>query len=131
MIEIKQYTPLMHQEWNRFVNDSKNATFLHLREYMDYHSNRFNDCSLMAYNGGKLMAILPANRVDDTLYSHQGLTYGGWLMPLKHFNVTNMLAIWDAMTEFLPSIGIKSLIYKPSPHIYHKYPAEEDVRITM
>lgn len=127
MIEIKQYTPLMHQEWNRFVNDSKNATFLHLREYMDYHSNRFNDCSLMAYNGGKLMAILPANRVDDTLYSHQGLTYGGWLMPLKHFNVTNMLAIWDAMTEFLPSIGIKSLIYKPSPHIYHKYPAEEDL----
>lgn len=127
MIEIRLYNTLLHQEWNRFVHESKNATFLHLREYMDYHSDRFTDSSLMAYNDGKLLAILPANRVDSTLYSHQGLTYGGWLMPLKHFNVTNMLAVWEAMKEFLPSIGINSLIYKPSPHIYHKYPAEEDL----
>jgi hypothetical protein len=127
MVEIKQYTPELSQDWNRFVDESKNATFLHRREYMDYHSHRFEDCSLIAHDNGKIVALLPANRVGDTLYSHQGLTYGGWLTQLKHFNAVNMLEIFDAMKEFCLSIGIKHLIYKAIPHIYHKYPAEEDL----
>ena len=117
----------MSNEWNRFVDDSKNATFLHRREYMDYHSDRFQDCSLMAYSKGKLIAILPANRVENTLYSHQGLTYGGWLIPIKHFTIINMLEVFDAMKSFLKSIDITKLIYKAIPHIYHTYPAEEDL----
>lgn len=127
MVEIKLYTSDLHKDWNRFVEESKNATFLHKREYMDYHSDRFDDCSLVAYNKGKIIALLPANRVGNTLYSHQGLTYGGWLMPLKHFNVVNMLEVFDAMKDFLKSIGVNELIYKAIPHIYHKYPAEEDL----
>lgn len=127
MVELKIYTPDLHDEWNRFVANSKNATFLHNREYMDYHSDRFEDCSLVAYSKGKIIALLPANRVGETLYSHQGLTYGGWLMPLKHFYVTDMMEIFDEMSRFLPSIGVKELIYKAIPHIYHSYPAEEDL----
>ncbi len=127
MIELKLYTPEMHDNWNRHIDNSKNATFMHKREYMDYHSDRFHDYSLIAYNKGKIMAVMPANRKGNALYSHQGLTFGGWLTPIKHFDVTNMLDIFDAMKAFLPSIGISELIYKPSPHIYHSYPAEEDL----
>ena len=127
MIELKIYTPELHDEWNKFVAESKNGTFLLNREYMDYHSDRFQDCSLVAYSKDKIVAVLPANRVGETLYSHQGLTYGGWITPLKHFNVTTMLEIFDVMKEFLPSIGVKELIYKAIPHIYHNYPAEEDL----
>lgn len=52
------------------------------RRYMDYHSDRFADNSLMFYNEktGKLYALLPANRCGDVLYSHQGLSYGGLVM---------------------------------------------------
>lgn len=127
MIELKLYTPEYRDTWNRFVFECKNATFLHHRGYMDYHSDRFEDFSLMAYSGNKLVALLPANRVGNTLYSHQGLTYGGWLTPAKHFNVLDMLEIFDSMSRFLPEHGISELIYKAIPHIYHKYPAEEDL----
>ena len=127
MIRLEIYTPAQHAEWNHFVYGAKNATFLHLREYMDYHSQRFTDSSLVAYQGNKIVGVLPANRVGDTLYSHQGLSYGGWLVPTNHFDVVNMLAIWDAMATFLPKIGVRKLVYKPSPHIYHSYPAEEDL----
>ena len=127
MIELKQYTPELHDAWNAFVAKSKNATFLHNREYMDYHSDRFEDCSLVALSKGNIIALLPANRVGSTLYSHQGLTYGGWLMPVKHFTIIDMLEIFDEMKSFLPSIGINELIYKAVPHIYHTYPAEEDL----
>ena len=126
-IKLGIYSPTQHSEWNHFVYGAKNSTFMHLREYMDYHSQRFSDCSIVAYQDNKIIGVMPANRVGDTLYSHQGLTYAGWLVPTKHFDVVNMLAIWDAMAEFLPTIGIKRLVYKPSPHIYHSYPAEEDL----
>lgn len=126
MVEIKLYTPELHDKWNTFVAGCKNSTFLHNRDYMDYHSDRFKDCSLVAYAKGKIIAVLPANRVDNTLYSHQGLTYGGWLIPTKHFTIIDMLELFDEMKHFLSSIGIKELIYKAIPHIYHSYPAEEE-----
>lgn len=126
MVEIKLYTPELHDAWNKFVAGCKNSTFLHNRDYMDYHSDRFNDCSLVAFSNGKIIAALPANRVDNTLYSHQGLTYGGWLIPTKHFTIIDMLELFDEMKHFLSSIGIKELIYKAVPHIYHSYPAEEE-----
>lgn len=127
MVKITIYSPAQRPEWNHFVYGAKNSTFLHYREYMDYHSSRFEDCSLIAWQNKKIIGVLPANRVGDTLYSHQGLSYAGWLVQTRHFDVTNMLRIWAAMAEFLPTIGIKRLIYKPSPHIYHSYPAEEDL----
>lgn len=127
MITLKVYSPSQHSEWNHFVYGAKNATFIHLREYMDYHNTRFDDCSLIAYYGGKMIGVLPANRVGDHLYSHQGLSYGGWLVHPTHFDVSTMLRIFEAMREFLPTIGVHTLIYKPSPHIYHSYPSEEDI----
>ena len=91
MIRIIQYHSVFHREWDEFVASCVNATFMHQRPYMDYHSNRFSDCSLMAYDEGKLLAVLPANRKLSTLYSHQGLTYGGWLYRQKHFDGTVMM----------------------------------------
>ena len=81
MIEIVRYTPDMAASWDAFVGQSKNATFLFYRGYMDYHADRFADFSLMFYDKGRLCALMPAN--DDgqgTLWSHRGLTYGGLLM---------------------------------------------------
>ena len=127
MIRLGIYSPTQHSEWNHFVYGAKNSTFMHLREYMDYHSQRFTDCSLVAYHDNKIVGVMPANRVGDTLYSHQGLPFAGWLVQAKHFDITSMLEIWNEMEKFLPAQGIRRLVYKPSPHIYHSYPSEEDL----
>ena len=79
-LEIKRFTPAVADEWNSFVVASKNGTFLFDRRYMDYHADRFQDHSLMIYRRGRLYALLPANVAGDTLFSHQGLTYGGLIM---------------------------------------------------
>ena len=46
---------------------------------MDYHQT-----VLMiqpdGLSDGKLKAVLPANEKEGVLYSHQGLTYGGWVL---------------------------------------------------
>ena len=126
-IEIVRYSPDMAAEWDNFVANTKNATFLHLRGYMDYHSDRFNDYSLIALKNNRIIGVLPANRENSTLFSHKGLTYGSWLVPTKHFDITTMLSIWGEMSKFLKSNGINRLIYKPVPYIYHSYPAQEDL----
>ena len=127
MITITKYDPLTAKRWDEFVRLSRNGTFLHFRDYMDYHSDRFTDCSLIATQDGKLCALLPACVDCDTLYSHRGLTYGGWLVPAKHFDVTVMMAVMDAACAWMSGNGINRLVYKPVPHIYHRYPCEEDL----
>ena len=47
---------------------------------MDYHKDRFEDFSLLIYKGERLYALLPANINDDVVYSHQGLTYGSFVL---------------------------------------------------
>ncbi len=113
--------------WDDFVKNSKNSHFFFLRDYMEYHNDRFIDASLMFYdNREKLIAILPANRVDDTLYSHQGLTFGGLIID-KKIRAEEIIQIFSILIEYLKEKKIKNFIYKSIPHIYHKIPAQEDL----
>jgi hypothetical protein len=127
MMEIQRYDASMSSRWDDFVRASRNGTFLHQRGYMDYHSDRFDDCSLVASIDGKLCVLLPACIEGDTLWSHRGLTYGGWIVPLKHFDVTVMMAVMDAAALWMKDNSIKRFVYKAIPHIYHRYPCEEDL----
>lgn len=125
-MEIKRYESNDARLWDEFVERSRQGTFLFKRGYMDYHSDRFEDFSLLAVENGRIKALLPANVVGDKLYSHRGLTYGGWLTPVAGFDAVSMLGIWDAMCCFLKRSGIKELHYKCVPWIYAVCPAEED-----
>lgn len=126
--EIKRYRPEDRPAWDEFVRNARNSTFLFERGYMDYHSDLFRDSSLMAYKEGKLMALLPAN-IDSagTLHSHQGLTYGGWILPTAHLDGADLLEIFNRALELCKSEGIKSIDYKPVPWIYSGQPSEEDL----
>ena len=126
MIEVKQYTQKQAQEWNDFIEQSRQETFLFNRSYMDYHADRFQDASLMIYRKEQLYALLPANRLGDTLYSHQGLTYGG-LLTKEQATTAEICEVFIKINEYLYRSGVQRVIYKPTPWIYHCYPAEEDL----
>ncbi len=114
------------EQWDKYVAKARNATFLFYRDYMDYHSDRFEDHSLMFFVGNRLHSILPANIVGTTLYSHQGLTYGGLLMDI---NVTaaEVITLFQELNHYLRAHGIQKVIYKPVPWVYHQVAAEEDL----
>lgn len=124
---VENYTPAIAAQWDDAVKASRNGTFIHLRQYMDYHSDRFADHSLVARDDkGRIIAVLPAHLHDNQLCSHKGLTFGGWLMTARA-DMPAMMQVWRLMEDKLRSEGVKSLIYKPVPHIYHSSPAEEDI----
>ena len=125
--KIERYTPDKETEWNSFVDSSRNGTFLHKRGYMDYHAHRFADHSLMFYCGTELAAILPAHIKDDSFCSHNGLTYGGLLLP-DSTTTAEVLELFGEMLKYLnTNTATTRIIYKPTPHIYHRYPCEEDL----
>lgn len=126
MFEIVKYSQEQKNNWNQFVSNSKNGTFLFDRNYMDYHSDRFEDHSLMIYRKGKLYSLLPANKVNDVLYSHQGLTYGGLIMNNK-VTVAECVEMYREINAFLKSLGLMKVVYKPVPFIYHLRPSQEDL----
>ena len=113
-------------EWNRFVAQSKNGTFLFDRRFMDYHADRYADCSLMVFRQGALYALLPANIKDNVLVSHGGLTYGGLVMSCR-CSAKGVQESFLAVNNFLSSIAISRVVYKAVPWIYHQQPAEEDL----
>ena len=125
MTDIVRYTADKKAEWEALVKDSKNGTFLFLRDYMEYHKDRFEDHSLMYYKNGRLLALLPANRNGDVLWSHQGLTYGGFVLGMKA-HAPEVGEMFDVTLEHLCAAGIKEWYYKQIPTVYHQYPSEED-----
>ena len=117
----------MRGEGDAFVSQQAvQASFQHLRDYMDYHSDRFPDYSLVAREHGRIVAVLPACRLGSELWSHAGLTYGGWLTEARHIDANIMLELWQQMTGALQADGITAVHYKPAPAIYAAYPADED-----
>lgn len=125
-MEIRRYRREDKELWNSFVSKARNATFLFDRNYMDYHADRFDDNSFMFYHKGKLKAVLPANVAGDTLYSHQGLTYGGLLLD-KKATVEDVLECFDSLNFWLRENGISKVVYKTLPWIYQQYPSQEDL----
>ncbi|WP_010522309.1 GNAT family N-acetyltransferase [Aquimarina agarivorans] len=121
---IKKYQSTDYNIWNSFISKAKNSTFLFHRDFMDYHSDRFYDHSLMVYSKNNLVAVLPANEKNRVLYSHQGLTYGGLLL-LKSMGVIKIEAIFLAIVHYLKNKKFKAFELKSLPLFYHKIPSFE------
>jgi len=125
MISVVRYTPDAKALWNQFNAESKNPLFMFDRGFMDYHSDRFQDHSLLFYAEDELVAILPMNIREDVLVSHGGLTYGGFITSAR-MKQHLMDECFTALLAYAREHGIAKIIYKTIPHIYHEQPAEED-----
>lgn len=122
---VRKYQTSDYPLWNEFVANAKNATFLFHRDFMEYHQDRFEDFSLLVFDEkNHLKAILPANRVGDNLYSHQGLTYGGLVLCQKT-KLQEVIKMFHSILKFLNENVISSLHMKQLPTIYHESPSDE------
>jgi hypothetical protein len=121
---VKRYTAAYYSLWNAFITTSKNATFLFHRDFMEYHADRFKDYSLLVFKKDKLIAVVPANRVDAHLHSHQGLSYGGVVLG-KTLKMNAVLNVFVAVFAHLEAQDIQTVYFKPLPAIYSTVPSSE------
>lgn len=121
---VKRYEKNDCTNWNAFIGQAKNATFLFHRDFMDYHSDRFQDYSLVVLDGEKWVAVLPANVVGKEVFSHQGLSYGG-LVYNEKVKLASVIEVFKSLLSFLNDNKKEKLQLKLLPSIYHQKPAEE------
>ena len=121
---VEKYTYGREQQWDEFVKNAKNGSFLFQRAFMEYHDDRFEDHSLLVFRKNKLVALLPANIDNNKVYSHQGLTYGGFLLSATT-KFKKILEAFRATLKYLADKKTDALIIKPLPYIYQSYPAAE------
>jgi hypothetical protein len=122
---IRKYNSKDYLLWNDFTSKSKNGTFLFNRDFIEYHNDRFDDFSLLVLNEKQtLVAVLPANFVDENLFSHQGLTYGGVIFGSK-IKLKDSIEIFKEILIFLNENKFQKLQIKLIPSIYHQKPSEE------
>jgi len=139
---VVPYSVNYRETWDNFVRESKDATFLIERGFMDYHADRFFDCSVLVYDvdadsgeshvpmgTDRLKAVLPANWVESerTVYSHQGLTYGGLVVSVDITQQEVLLVMQKVLQYYRDMLQAERLIYKPLPYIYCSYPSDEDL----
>ena len=125
-MRIIPYSAEHKPAWDRCVAESRNATFMLHRDFMEYHADRFADRSLMVYDDDTLIAVIPGSRHGDQWRSHGGLTYGGYVAS-RDFRANNALLAVEATIEHLRDAGFASMLVKPVPHIYHQMPGEEEL----
>jgi len=120
---IRKYTTKDFDLWNEFIAKSKNGTFLFDRNFMEYHKDRLEDFSLLVFDEKKLVAVFPANRVGEGLYSHQGLTYGGIILD-KTTKLSDFVELFDAFCDYLKP-NFRKVFFKEIPKIYNQYFSDE------
>lgn len=123
---VRRFEPGDEDQWNALVDRSRARHFLFRREYMTYHADRYEDFSLLVNAGGRVLAALPASRDGGAVISHGGLTFGG-LIGDESLTARRTIEVLGAVLDFLRERGIRRLVYKPVPHIYHVVPGEEDL----
>ncbi len=119
LVEIKPYTPENLEAWNNFIAEADNSNFLFNRNFMDYHSDRFTDCSVMLFEENILTGVFRANKIDNTVYSHQGLTYGGLILRERR-NEKKLLLYYYELFKYYLTNGSTEIVYKPIPNYISK-----------
>lgn len=91
---------------------------------MDYHSDRFEDFSQLIFKNNTLVAVLPANKIRNVVYSHQGLSYGGLVLQ-KDCRSNDYVQILKVVLKALNGFNVEELVVKTLPFIYNTELAEE------
>ena len=78
----------------------------------------------MVFKKEVLIAVFPANKKGNSVYSHQGLTYGGLIL-LDNVSFNDVMFAYKSLLKFLDNEKISTLHIKLLPKIYHTLPSDE------
>lgn len=124
-IEIRPYLPENEKRWDSFVlNEAHNGTFLQTRAFLNYHGDRFKDCSLILWKAGNIIAVIPAAETEENgkkvFNSHCGSTFGGLIFAKNYNTVTELQGFMSLLEEYWKANGYQKVILKQTASIFCK-----------
>lgn len=130
LYKVVRYEESLRDAWENMVAASMCGTLLHTRKFLSYHGSKFDDQSLLIYDGDDILrAVFPAacDPTDSTIIvSHPGITYGG-LLHDGWLRGQRCLDLFMQIRDFYARAGLREILYKAVPCIYHRIPSQEDI----
>ena len=127
MIALSPYQTEQKPIWDQLVKQANNQHFMFTRDYMDYHSDRFQDASYIVYQKDKPIGVIPGCCQGKRWTSHGGLTFGGLLLQHKYNRIALIQQVYEQLFSSLLAAGYHSALVKPMPSIYHQHPCEGEL----
>ena len=126
-MEIIRYESSMENEWDSFVWEANNGTMFHTRRFLSYHPpGRFQDFSLAFKKRGRILALLPAVKIDRgnsaILSSHGGASYGGFVVK-PTLSVRDAFDLVDALLGYAKKQKFDGVELTAPPQIYWQKPS--------
>lgn len=118
-LEVRPYEDCLKEQWENFIYHFANGNFIHYRSFLEYHGGRFEDASIMVWDGRRLMAVFPAHKIGNQIFSHNGLSFGGWIFK-EGLNNADQKAIVKLTITFFKEKGIRKITIRPIPDFYWK-----------
>lgn len=117
---IEEYQEKNKNEWDKLVHCAENGLFLFIRNYVEYHADRFHELSYLVYKNGQLVALLPGNVHDHSFYSHQGLTFGGLIFRENTLRLEEVVIVYELIIKKLKERNLSSFTLQSIPTIFKK-----------
>ncbi|MDZ7296114.1 MAG: GNAT family N-acetyltransferase [candidate division KSB1 bacterium] len=126
-MEITRYQDQHAEEWDRFVWAANNGTIFHTRRFLSYHPpGRFEDHSLVFKKRGRVLALLPAVRLDrgnsNVLSSHCGASYGGFVVR-PDLSIRDAFLLVDALLDYAHGQKFDVVELTHPPQVYWAKPS--------
>lgn len=119
-----------HAQWDALCRAAPMTSFLHTRAFLSYHGDRFQDESCIVRDEhGHLIAAMSAARLPgrpDIVCTHPGSSFGG-LIHAGNLLGEQLVRVLALICAQFRDDGFASLRYKLTPHIYHRWPAEDEI----
>lgn len=128
--DIIPYSIEHKEAWEGLIKQSASGTFLHSRDFLAYHGNRFVDRSVLVSTvNGEFVACM-ASAVEpldsDIIISHPGISYGGLLASFSLAGEEICVILQNILT-FYAKQGFRALRYKCVPFFYHQRVFQDDL----
>lgn len=127
--DLIAYTDEHESLWDSWCDSAGNSTFLHTRRFLGYHGQRFEDASVLIFETGHLVGVMPAARdLHDMalVVSHPGATYGG-IVHQGWLNGERIIKVFEELMGYYHECGYTRLLYKPLPYGYTRVPSQDDL----
>lgn len=100
MYRVVPYTDDVRERWDTFVNTALFGTLFHTRRFLEYHpEDRYDDVSIMVYEGPELVCVVPCCATKEGAFSHCGATYGGIVVRCDKYTSTALPGLIDVVFE--------------------------------
>ncbi len=121
-MKVNKLNERLAPAWEEFICQSNNGTLFHTLKFLSYHpAGRFKEHHLVITEKNNIIALFPAVEKDRTIISHQGASYGGFVLK-PGLGIQRICRMVEQVIEYFRYSGYNKITLTQTPLFYYREP---------